>query len=301
MNINTNYLKLNFKSKIKDKLPFEENPLNSISKNNKTKKYPAIPNYKFHPDILKARVSSSRNATLNPITSFEEYELCLNKLYNTMYFACGLERYFFDDNGYEDVEDELKALPLYCGLNDKSNLINLWLSGRKKYGYYADIPDRDIINALRAFEYSLKALDDKFGCFEGRVYRRGFFNPVSDKQYYSASDKMDCANAFCHHVDCQEFKPFSIIKVKNGHKIYDFQHYANSPTSRNFEKIEHEVLLDRKSKFRKLSPNEFTKQDIKDLKTVLKKMYGYKPWQIDFDKLDKKFVFYDKFMVWEEI
>jgi len=251
--------------------------------------------------ILKRHVANSRIAMLHPITSKQDYDLALNKLYNTTYYACGGYRDFFDDSGYENVEDELKALALYCGLNDKSFLINSWLSGRKKDDMYKTLSDEEIANGLRAFEYSLKELDKRFGTFEGTVYRRGFFNPITDWQYYSTSDKLPCANAFCHKKNAQEFKPFSIIRIKKGHRIFDFQKYANSTVSNNFDKLEHEVLLDRNSRFRKLRPEEYTKQDIKDIKYVLKKQYGYKPWQLNFDKLDKQFDFYNKFMVWEEI
>ena len=256
--------------------------------------------YIVNPIILKRYISNHRISFLKPIKSQDEYNKILKEMYNYSYYACGRDRLFFDDTGYQHADNNLKALSLYCGLNDRSYMINSWLSGRRKNNYRT-LSDNKIANAIRAFEYSLRELDKKYGKFEGKVFRNGYFNPNTDRQYYSASDNFSCAKAFSHHADAIKFKPYSIIKVKNAHKIYKFQEDVNSPVSIKFSEREHEVLIDRKSKFRRIPPEEYTKEDIKDIKMILKKAYHVLPWQMDLDKLEQKYKLVSSIAIWEEI
>ena len=165
-------------------------------------------------------------------------------------------------DGYEAVNDNFKGLIVYCGLDDRSDTINSWLTGRK---LPEDTPadDCQIANIIRAMDYSLDRLDETFGKYKGVVYRVGFFNPISDKQFYSTS--AESIGAVKHSPDIIPTKenPYAIIKIKNGHNLHAFQKQVNSYFSKRIGETEKEILIDRNSKFRLVPESEYTDTDIR--------------------------------------
>jgi hypothetical protein len=112
-------------------------------------------------------------------------------------------------------------------------------------------------------DYSLEKLDDIYGTHKGVVYRKGFFNPVTDKQFYSTSaEAIKAVRHSGNHIPSED-NPYSIIKVKKGHDILAFQLNANSFLSRKFAQTEKEILLDRHSCFRKVPESEYSEEDKK--------------------------------------
>ena len=62
--------------------------------------------------------------------------------------------------GYENVEDELIGLVPYCGYNDISGKINMWLTGRTSRRAKF-LPDEQMAKIVNVLDYSLNKLDEK--------------------------------------------------------------------------------------------------------------------------------------------
>ena len=212
--------------------------------------------YSFAPTgVASKAVSKERQQLLKPVETFEEYENLLNKILEySVPDSVSYQTKFIQTEGYENVPIELLGLVSYCGCCDKSDEINRWLSGRPSTK--STLSDEEMANVIRALDYSLGKLDEKYGKYEGIVYRIGFFNPNTDNQFYSSSlSSIFAINNYYKDIG------FSVIKVKNGHKICDFQEDTNSKISKRFAKREEEILIDRNSKFRLIPKEEYTKDD----------------------------------------
>ena len=250
--------------------------------------YPKIIQHKTIPvnnskkplSVLRSEIVAERQRLLIPIQSKEEYDEVLKEILE--YKISSSEStvkipyiYIWD---YDHINPELKGLVAYCGADDKSASINAWLTGRP-------IPNDKYINSLeisqiiRALDYSLIKLDERYGKYKGIVYRKGFFNPNTDKQFYSAStNSMGAVKHNSNNLPAKD-NPYSIIKVKNGHNIYKFQKDTNSFLSRQFANTEKEILIDRKSNFRIVPEKEYTEND-KKLKSILLAQAMYKTNEI---------------------
>ena len=222
--------------------------------------------------VSNKAVSKERQRLLKPVETFEEYENLLNKIleYNIPN-SVSYSTKFISTEGYEEIPIELLGLVSYCGCCDKSNEINRWLSGRPSTAL--TLSDEEMANVIRALDYSLEKLDERYGKYEGIVYRQGFFNPNTDNQFYSSSLSSKRANKYCFDTeDTGNDNDFSIIKVKNGHKICDFQKDTNSKISTRFAKREEEILIDRNSEFRKIPKEEYSEEDKELIRKLCKKL-----------------------------
>ena len=255
-----------------------EKPLSDYNSNN-SKKMSDI-NGEFKKDIdfytypkplcvAKNELIQNRLALLKPISSKEEYNEVLKEILSYKTFSDDNKRIepFVYIWGYENIDPDLKGLVVYCGSEDKSNIINSWLSGRKLPDNFM-LDDRQMANVIRAMDYSLNKLDEKFGRYKGVVYRGGFFNPNTDKQFYSTSATSINAVKHSNKFLPAEDNPYSIIRVKNGHNINEFQKNADSFIARKFASTEKEILIDKQSKFRLVPESEYTDTDIR-LKNIL--------------------------------
>ena len=213
--------------------------------------------------VLKAETARIRQHLLTPITSREEYDRVLAKNLSLKHYPkeSVLPKPFISTSGYENADQELKGLVPYCGLEDKSDIINSFLSGRPLPTTV--INEEQTADIIRAMDYSLEKLDEKFGKYKGVVYRVGYFNPEQDKQFYSTS--ANSIGAVNHSIGYtpSEKEPYSIIKIKNGHNIYAFQKQTNSYFSKRIAETEREILTDRNSKFRLVPESEYTDTDIR--------------------------------------
>ena len=225
-------------------------------------------NFTFPDSILRLNKRREREKLLTPIKSEEEYlktlnEICWYKFHP--FLGLNVERLYISLMGYENVDEDLMGLVPYCGKCDISSPINIWVSGRENIDNLPILPDDKMANIVRILEYSLDKLDEKYGKYQGIVYRAGFFNPLTDKQFYSSSFLPDAMFNFSSDLLPSPENNFSIIKVKNGHKIYKFQEDTGSEVSKKFT-VENEVLIDRKSRFKFISNEECSQSD-KELKT----------------------------------
>jgi len=229
--------------------------------------------YSQAPIGISSKVASNeRQQLLKPVETFEEYRNLLNEIleYEVPDSVSYLTE-FISTKGYEKVPIELLGLVSYCGCSDKSDEINRWLSGRPST--QSTLPDEKMANIVRALDYSLKKLDERYSKYEGIAYRIGFFNPNTDKQFYSSSLSHKFANKhLIYPQDTGNNNIFSIIKVKNGHKIYKFQQDANSKISKRFAKSEEEILIDRKSKFKLIPKEKYTEEDIELIRGICEKL-----------------------------
>lgn len=145
-----------------------------------------------------------------------------------------------------------RGLLPYCGENDSSCLINMYLSGRiederiqKSWKGLLPADKMTCIDIVRVLDYSLKNLDNEVGKYKGIVYRQGFMDKNTE-QYWSTSKNPMIAGQI--HGNWEYFNPragFSVIRTKNGHNIYEFQKKMGN----NFAKTEEEILIPRKTKF----------------------------------------------------
>ncbi|MBQ9246118.1 hypothetical protein IJ182_07625 [bacterium] len=219
--------------------------------------------------LLKNDIQQVRQKHLTPITSEKEYDELLQKILSYKIYSedSDIPEKCVCIWGYENTPKELQGLIAYCGSDDRSEHINSWLAGRN-LPMNKIINEGKIIDIIRCFEYSLGKLDEKYGKYRGVVYRSGFFNPLTDKQFYSTSADSFSAIKHVQKELPSKKTPYSIIRIKSGHNINAFQKDTKSFISKRFSESEKEILIDRKSKFRLVPESEYTETD-KRLKTIL--------------------------------
>ena len=220
--------------------------------------------------LLKHEIVANRQKMLAPIKTEEEYDELLTEIlgYKAPPSPNGLREPVIQRWDYENSDKCLKGLIAYSGGWDLSNMINCWLTGRT-FQNNLNLNDEQIANIIRCMDYSLEKLDDIYGTYKGIVYRKGFFNPATDKQFYSTSEEaIKAVRHSGNHIPSSD-NPYSIIKVKKGHDIQAFQLNANSFLSRKFAQTEKEILLDRHSEFRKIPESEYSEEDKKLVEMLL--------------------------------
>ncbi len=245
-----------------------------VSKTQEVIKKPDYTNIILKPEtIQKQEVSRERQSYLKPVESQEEYGGLINELFNPADSSDDGSACFYDLYEYKSADRDLLGLVPYCGSDDISDDINMWLSGRNNL--YPVTDDNSMIKIIRLLDYSLKKLDEKFGRYEGIVYRKGFFNPVTDKQFYSSSSVPEYPICHEERIFPSETMPYSIIKVKNGHNVYEFQKYADNRFASIVGELEKEILIDRKSKFRIIPENKYSEEDKKLKQNLISQIILY--------------------------
>lgn len=264
-------------------------------------KHSSYPNYSSAPaSVLRRRIIEDRQNMLHPVKSGEEYEEVLKKIFKYTIQSYGFISNLILKTGYEKAPKELMGLISYCGAGDLSDLINCWLTSRSNL-FSCMVDDEKMVNIINAFEYSLNKLDERFGMYEGTVYRVGFFNPITDKQFYSTSKSLGCTVK--HALDSApspEF-PYSIIKVKSGHDIHSFQQSIDSKVAKEFAQLEKEILIDRNSRFRKVHPKNYTPEDLKDILEIINKTMKFNLDLKGLENSSKSVDILKWVSVWEEI
>lgn len=129
----------------------------------------------------------------------------------------------------------------------------------ENYGVMEDI--------VRALDYSLKKLDEKFGKYKGIVYRQGYMDTGSG-QYFSTSSN---PKTVAQRIDSYSTE-YSVIRTKSGHKIVDFQKEMGS----RFAHTESEILLDRKCKYRLVPIEEYDEELLKARERMANNLFKYK-------------------------
>lgn len=187
-----------------------------------------------------------------PIRDDEEYDEVMQRVYSALTENGNImwipKDYRSVISAYKDASDIEMGLVTYCGACDCSEIINMYLSGRLndeeiRKAYRGLLPqDMDsCVDVVRALDYSLKHLDEEFGTYNGIVYRRGYMKP-GNGQFYSTSKNP--ALVQYKNMDSKRFNPsegYSVIRVKDAHKIYKFQEKMCD----EFANTEEEVLIGR--------------------------------------------------------
>lgn len=180
------------------------------------------------------------------IKSKEEYVKLLDEIYD---YKSADGKHLFDyvrsKKEYPNATKEQEGLLLYAGVGDLSDDINRFLSGREM----KKMNEKQAKNVVKVLDYSLEKLDKSLGKFSGVVYRQGFF-PKNAGQFISTTkDPVIAATlrgGICHNKDME----FSVIKVKEGHKINKFQKKMGSA----YADEEDEILLSRTNRYIQVAP-----------------------------------------------
>lgn len=196
-------------------------------------------NFMALPDLVKKRLRLGTE-----IKTLDEYVDTMNKIYG---YKTADGKPLFDRvaniSGYKKVKKDEEGILLYAGDEDLSGDINRFLSGREM----REMNPVQARNVIRALDYSLKCLDKRYGKYSGIVYRQGYF-PVTEKQYVSTTTDPVLAATLWGGICYDKNLQFSIVNVKNGHKIRDFQRRIGS----EFAEDEEEILAPRTSSFREV-------------------------------------------------
>ena len=228
------------------------------------------------PDMFESTTLRPDFGKINtPIADEKEYKTLLAKLKHTITHN-GNYAYFTENDmeKYGKVDLFEHGLIPYCGQDDCHSLINAYLGSRltklEQEVWKLQMPyDLDTIpDVIRLLEYSLNRLDNKYGKYKGIVYRNGYFNPLTDKQFYSTSTESINAVRHGNNYLPAEDNQYSIILLKNGHNINEFQKSADSFIARKYAETENEILIDRHSVFRLLPEYKYS-EEIKRLQAVL--------------------------------
>ena len=97
-----------------------------------------------------------------------------------------------------------------------------------------------------------------------------FKEKLFNEQYFSTTKDLDVISET--YRDFTAFDPsvgYSVIRVKDGHKIYRFQEKMGS----NFAENEKEVLLPRKAKFKKLTLEEMDEELLTARENMAKNLF----------------------------
>lgn len=209
----------------------------------------------------------------------------LNPFRNRVWISKNYKKEFDDYKNATDVE--MGLIP-YCGWNDNSLAINMFLSERLTENGPLDEYVREpkhfnsCVDVVRALDYSLNNLDKEFGKYDGIVYRIGYMSEEG-KQYFSTSKSFVVADRRRQsQFSFDKGRGYSVIRLKNGHKIYDFQKKMGC----RFSETEEEVLTDRHSKFRKLKPEEYDEELIQARENLAKRLFWGAADVIDGQKSD---------------
>ncbi len=162
------------------------------------------------------------------ISTDEEFEAAMKKLMANPEFN---EKWKQDDLVSSIVS-------VYAGYPDRSFSINGSLVEK-------DYTDNFINEVIRCLKYGLKKVDEKYGKYEGIVYRGGYFgekNSTVSQSFISTSTDMDVpAKKMCRGG-------FHVIQTSHGHKIKDVQKALGS----DYAESEKEILLDPNKKFEQI-------------------------------------------------
>jgi len=285
-----NYPAVNKKSVMANSISFAGTKTSKRTKDEILVENPALLNN----DVLRQKIARKRISMLKPIQDEQEYKEVFKKNIGYLLYDLtsenkyshekvildrvndifGFEKVHIKDleyinfDGYENIDFNLKGVVPYCGFGDISRQINSWITARYDLNPTL-LNDEQMADIIRAMEYSLKMLDKKYGKYEGYVYRAGYFNPLTDKQYYSTSYYPSGAVEHVHRLTPSKTCPYSIIRLKKGHDIYQFQKDTATETSMLFAFSEREILINRKSKFKIVPKTEYTSSEKYDIKNII--------------------------------
>ena len=207
-----------------------------------------------------------------PINNDEVYKKTLDRVMNEKTIK-GESAWFSakDLVEYDEANFLEKGLVPYCGFDDKSKYINMYMSGRltPQIKQQLGIKDSSFSDVVRILDYSLKKLDKRLGKFDGIVYRQGFMSEIPGQYISTSSDYMIAACLNGSYINFMPGKQYSVIRTHNGHKIKDFQNELGLM----FANTEKEILLPKESRYRKLKDFELDDELIKARENVASHLF----------------------------
>ena len=237
---------------------------NTYQPNFCSRPFPKIPGNKLAkitdiPEDVFQRSLPDLDRILPPIKDAEEFNQVFRRVVNEISYNGEYAWYSEKDHElYKNISNTERGLIPYCGYNDKSKYINMFLSGRlteeakQKYQPFLPMNEESFIDVIRALEYSLKDLNKTYGKHKGIVFRQGYMSE-NPRQYISSTTDSIIANCFNNnYLDFSPTKGYSVIRTFNGYKINEFQKKMNS----EFATSEQEILLPFRNIYKKLNPED---------------------------------------------
>ena len=176
---------------------------------------------------------------------------------------------------YSNISDKELGLLPYCGEQDVSANINLYLSGRLKDPVIferwkaAMLPEDLTVDVIRALDYSLKNLDSEFGKYKGIVFRQGFMGE-NVGQFFSTSKNPSIVGQM--NNGWLYFNPdrgYSVIRTSNGHNICEFQKKMGT----EFANTEEEILIPRTGVFSRVKESDMDDEMINARDRLASKLF----------------------------
>lgn len=222
----------------------------------------------------------------NPIKNDAEFDEVMERIYNAK-TQNGHNLWLVKNEHLKHYPDasktEIGLLP-YCGENDSSYYINMYLSGRlysdkiqKNWKGLLPQKESDCIDMIRVLDYSLKDLDKNYGKYKGIVFRQGYMGE-NTKQFISTTMNPSIAGQL--KGNWFDFKPnagFSVIRTKNGHNIYAFQKKMKN----SYAETEEEILLPREATYKEIPPNLMDEELRRGRNALARKLFGGAGFVID--------------------
>ena len=174
--------------------------------------------------------------------------------------------YFIDKSYCGNIPFEFMGVIPYCGYEDCNKHINNFITGEEKFSSLEKETENE--KFISALNYSLDRIDDRYGKYDGIVYRKGRFAP-SIPRFYSTSANIPKDDYIYSNLE-NEFNNkkeinFNVIKLKNGHKLNSMLYEYATSGLKELAEEEDEILIDTKSKFNYLTEKEAT-PELRELK-----------------------------------
>ena len=196
-------------------------------------------------ELVKINISKTKPE----IKTDEEFEIAMKKLMDNPEF---IENWKKDD-------PVSSIISVYAGCPDRSRSINTNMRNK----YYKD----SFINEVtRCLKYGLKKVDERYGNYQGIVYRGGYFGDngtITTQNFVSTSMALDTP------VKKMYGEGIHVIQTNHGHRIDKVQESMHDL----YAQIEREILLDPNKKFEEIK--ELTPELIKIKQKVIEKAAWY--------------------------
>ena len=199
---------------------------------------------------FKGLDAKSKFEEIGEIKSEEEYDSTLQKIMNDKSW----NHANWDIKGTDKYQ--LGLMP-YVGILDIHSEINYFVRNGKLYyheGICNSVKTEEMMkNYIKVMNYALKKLDEKYGTYNGIVYRYGYFKNDDSTSGYVSTAK-DPIGAIQIGGERPFTCPYFIIMAKNGHKIIDMQKEIDYPDSfKRGYTSENEILLDPNKKYERIN------------------------------------------------
>lgn len=193
-------------------------------------------------DVDCALVNKSNGGTIPLIRNDKEYIDAMQSLMKNRAFS---GTWKLDGADIFDL-----GIQPYAGIPDMHSGINAYIKENRMDDAYMN----NLISCLR---YSLQKADEKYGKYNGIVYRYGFFgednlDEIVTQGFVSTSKSLDIFKSIGRSIFLEDC---NIILTSGGHKVYKIQEQLEKfqkSGGMKYSKSEAEVLLDHNERYRRI-------------------------------------------------